>query len=252
MGGFLNLEVSEGYSGLKVSNLRKSYNSRLVLRDISLTLHQREIVALLGANGTGKTTCFYSIAGLTSIDSGTITLNGKNISGMPIYKRANLGLSYLPQEPSIFKGMTVEDNVASVLEISTRDRFVRRIKLESLLTSFSLTNIRKAKAITLSGGERRRVEIARNLATYPKYLLLDEPLTGIDPVSIEEIKIIIKKLKLRNIGILITDHNVRETLKIVDKVYIVNEGAIFYEGDPISAVKDEKIKKFYLGSNFQL
>ena len=176
MGGFLNLEVSEGYSGLKVSNLRKSYNSRLVLRDISLTLHQREIVALLGANGTGKTTCFYSIAGLTSIDSGTITLNGKNISGMPIYKRANLGLSYLPQEPSIFKGMTVEDNVASVLEISTRDRFVRRIKLESLLTSFSLTNIRKAKAITLSGGERRRVEIARNLATYPKYLLLDEPM----------------------------------------------------------------------------
>ena len=132
MGVFLSLEVSEGYSGLKVSNLRKSYNSRLVLRDISLTLHQREIVALLGANGTGKTTCFYSIAGLTSIDSGTITLNGKNISGMPIYKRANLGLSYLPQEPSIFKGMTVEDNVASVLEISTRDRFVRRIKLESL------------------------------------------------------------------------------------------------------------------------
>ena len=252
MGVFLSLEVSEGYSGLKVSNLRKSYNSRMVLRDISLTLHQREIVALLGANGTGKTTCFYSIAGLTSIDSGTITLNGKNIAGMPIYKRANLGLSYLPQEPSIFKGMTVEDNVASVLEISTRDRFVRRIKLESLLTSFSLTNIRKAKAITLSGGERRRVEIARNLATYPKYLLLDEPFAGVDPIAVEDIRSLIKGLKNRGIGILITDHNVRETLKLVDRVYIINDGSIIKSGSPAEIISDDTVKSVYLGASFNL
>ena len=248
----MNLEVSDGFSGLKVSNVRKSYNSRLVLRDISLNLRQREIVALLGANGTGKTTCFYTIAGLTSSDSGTITLNGTNISNMPIYKRANLGLSYLPQEPSIFKGMTVEDNIASVLEISTKDRLVRRVKLESLLESFSLTNIRKAKAITLSGGERRRVEIARNLATYPKYLLLDEPFAGVDPIAVDEIRSLIKGLKNRGIGILITDHNVRETLKLVDRVYIINDGSIIKSGSPAEIVSDNTVKSVYLGASFNL
>ena len=171
---------------------------------------------------------------------------------MPIYKRAKLGLSYLPQEPSIFKGMTVEDNVASVLEISTRDRFVRRIKLESLLTSFSLTNIRKAKAITLSGGERRRVEIARNLATYPKYLLLDEPFAGVDPIAVEDIRSLIKGLKNRGIGILITDHNVRETLKIVDRAYLLYKGTLLSEGNSEYLLKDPKSREFYLGENFNI
>ena len=248
----MNLEVSDGFSGLKVSNIRKSYNSRLVLRDVSLNLRQREIVALLGANGTGKTTCFYTIAGLTSTDSGTITLNGTNISNMPIYKRANLGLSYLPQEPSIFKGMTVEDNIASVLEISTKDRLVRRVKLESLLESFSLTNIRKAKAITLSGGERRRVEIARNLATYPKYLLLDEPFAGVDPIAVEDIQMIVSKLKEKNIGILITDHNVHETLSITDRAYLLFEGKILKEGTSNELINDPNVRKVYLGKNFEL
>ena len=163
-----------------------------------------------------------------------------------------MGISYLPQEASIFRGMNVEDNLLSIIEIKEKDKNKQNIILQNLLNEFDINHVRKSKSIVLSGGERRRLEIARTLATNPKYLLLDEPLTGIDPVSIEEIKIIIKKLKERNIGILITDHNVRETLKIVDKVYIVNEGAIFYEGDPISAVNDEKIKKFYLGSNFKL
>ena len=171
---------------------------------------------------------------------------------MPIYKRANLGLSYLPQEPSIFKGMTVEDNIASVLEISTKDRLVRTVKLESLLESFSLTNIRKAKAITLSGGERRRVEIARNLATYPKYLLLDEPFAGVDPIAVEEIRSLIKGLKNRGIGILITDHNVRETLKLVDRVYIINDGSIIKSGSPAEIVSDNTVKSVYLGASFNL
>ena len=248
----MNLEVSDGFSGLNVSNIRKSYNSRLVLRDVSLDLRQREIVALLGANGTGKTTCFYTIAGLTSTDSGTITLNGTNISNMPIYKRANLGLSYLPQEPSIFKGMTVEDNIASVLEISTKDRLVRRVKLESLLESFSLTNIRKAKAITLSGGERRRVEIARNLATYPKYLLLDEPFAGVDPIAVDEIRSLIKGLKDRGIGILITDHNVRETLQTVDRSYILYNGKVIASGDSISLLENKDVRSVYLGEEFTI
>lgn len=248
----MGLKVTEGSSGLMVVNLSKTYHSRPVLKNVSLTLQKREIVALLGANGTGKTTCFYSIAGLTSMDSGKIILNGTNISNMPIYKRANLGLSYLPQEPSIFKGMTVEDNIASVLEISTKDRLVRRVKLEGLLTSFSLTNLRKAKAITLSGGERRRVEIARNLATYPKYLLLDEPFAGVDPIAVEDIRTLIKGLKDRGIGILITDHNVRETLKLVDRVYIINDGSIIKSGSPKEIISDDTVKRVYLGDSFNL
>ena len=186
------------------------------------------------------------------MDSGTITLNGTNLSNMPMYKRANLGLSYLPQEPSIFTGMTVEDNVAAVLEISTKDRLVRRVKLESLLASFSLTGLRKAKAITLSGGERRRVEIARNLATYPKYLLLDEPFAGVDPIAVEDIRTLIKGLKNRGIGILITDHNVRETLKLVDRVYIINDGSIIKSGSPSEIISDDTVKSVYLGTSFNI
>ena len=239
-------------SNLKVNKISKSFGNKQVVRNISLNINRGEIVGLLGPNGAGKTTTFYIIVGLIKPDTGEIHIENIDVSTLPIYLRGQKGISYLPQEASIFRGMNVEDNLLSIIEIKEKDQNKQNILLQNLLNEFDINHVRKSKSIVLSGGERRRLEIARTLATNPKYLLLDEPLTGIDPVSIEEIKIIIKKLKQRNIGILITDHNVRETLKIVDKVYIVNEGAIFYEGDPISAVNDEKIKKFYLGSNFQL
>ena len=238
--------------GLIINKISKTYGNKEVIRDISISIKRNEIVGLLGPNGAGKTTTFYMIVGLVKPESGSIILDKTEITNFPIYLRGKLGISYLPQEASIFRGMNVEDNLLSIIEIIERDKNKQEIVLQNLLNEFDINHVRKSKSIVLSGGERRRLEIARTLASNPKYLLLDEPLTGIDPVSIEEIKIIIKKLKEKNIGILITDHNVRETLKIVDKVYIVNEGAIFYEGDPLSAAKDEKIKKFYLGSNFQL
>ena len=248
----MNSKFSVLDDGLLIKKISKTYGNKKVVRDISISIKRREIVGLLGPNGAGKTTTFYIIVGLVKPDSGNIVLDKLDVSTLPIYLRGKLGISYLPQEASIFRGMSVEDNLLSIIEINEKDINKKNILLQNLLNEFDINHVRKSKSIVLSGGERRRLEIARTLATNPKYLLLDEPLTGIDPVSIEEIKIIIKKLKNRNIGVLITDHNVRETLKIVDKVYIVNEGAIFYEGDPISAVKDEKIKKFYLGSNFQL
>ena len=238
--------------GLFIKKISKMYGNKQVVRDISISIKRNEIVGLLGPNGAGKTTTFYIIVGLVKPDSGSIYLDKLDVSNLPIYLRGKYGISYLPQEASIFRGMNVEDNLLSIIEIKEKDRNKQSIILQNLLNEFDINHVRKSKSVVLSGGERRRLEIARTLATDPKYLLLDEPLTGIDPVSIEEIKTIIKKLKEKNIGILITDHNVRETLKIVDKVYIVNEGAIFFEGDPISAVKDEKIKKFYLGSNFKL
>tara|TARA_B100001029_G_scaffold175352_1_gene176675 strand:- start:157 stop:900 length:744 start_codon:yes stop_codon:yes gene_type:complete len=238
--------------GLIVKKISKSYGNKDVIRDINISIKRGEIVGLLGPNGAGKTTTFYTIVGLVKPDRGSIILDKTDISNQPIYLRGKLGISYLPQEASIFRGMNVEDNLLSIIEIKEKDKNKQEIILQNLLNEFDINHVRKSKSIVLSGGERRRLEIARTLASKPKYLLLDEPLTGIDPVSIEEIKIIIKKLKDKNIGVLITDHNVRETLKIVDKVYIVNEGAIFYEGDPISAINDEKIKKFYLGSEFKL
>ena len=238
--------------GLSINKISKTYGDKQVVRDISISIKRKEIVGLLGPNGAGKTTTFYIIVGLVKPDSGSVILDKLDVSNLPIYLRGKQGISYLPQEASIFRGMTVEDNLLSIIEIKEKDKNKQNILLQNLLNEFDINHVRKSKSVVLSGGERRRLEIARTLATNPKYLLLDEPLTGIDPVSIEEIKIIIKKLKQRNIGILITDHNVRETLKIVDKVYIVNEGAIFYEGNPLSAVKDERIKNFYLGSNFQL
>ena len=239
-------------NGLIINKVSKTYGSKKVVRDVSISINRNEIVGLLGPNGAGKTTTFYIIVGLVKPDSGSIVLDKLDVSSLPIYLRGKLGISYLPQEASIFRGMNVEDNLLSIIEITEKDRNKQNIILQNLLNEFDINHVRKSRSIVLSGGERRRLEIARTLATNPKYLLLDEPLTGIDPVSIEEIKIIIKKLKERNIGILITDHNVRETLKIVDRVYIVNEGAIFYEGDPVSAVNDDKIKKFYLGTNFKL
>jgi len=239
-------------NGLIVNKISKSFGNKPIVRDLSLNIKRGEIVGLLGPNGAGKTTTFYMIVGLVKPDTGSIILDKIDVSDLPIYIRGERGISYLPQEPSIFRGMNVEDNIMSIIEIIEKDKSKHIIILENLLNEFDIAHVRKSKSIVLSGGERRRLEIARTLASNPSYLLLDEPLTGIDPVSIEEIKIIIKKLKRKNIGILITDHNVRETLKIVDKVYIVNEGAVFFEGNPNDAINDEKIKNFYLGSNFSI
>ena len=239
-------------NGLLINKISKTFDKKPIVRDISLNIQKGEIVGLLGPNGAGKTTIFYIIVGLIKPDAGSIFLDKVNVSNLPIYIRGKKGISYLPQEPSIFRGMNVEDNLMSIIEIIEKDKYKHQIILENLLNEFDIIHIRKSKSIVLSGGERRRLEIARTLASKPSYLLLDEPLTGIDPVSIEEIKTIIKRLKDKNIGILITDHNVRETLSIVDKVYIVNEGAIFFEGNPKDAINNEKIKKFYLGSNFSI
>ena len=239
-------------NGLIVNKISKSFGNKPIVRDLSLNIKRGEIVGLLGPNGAGKTTTFYMIVGLVKPDTGSIILDKIDVSDLPIYIRGERGISYLPQEPSIFRGMNVEDNIMSIIEIIEKDKSKHIIILENLLNEFDIAHVRKSKSIVLSGGERRRLEIARTLASNPSYLLLDEPLTGIDPVSIEEIKIIIKKLKRKNIGILITDHNVRETLKIVDKVYIVNEGAVFFEGSPNDAINNEKIKNFYLGSNFSI
>ena len=239
-------------NGLTINKISKSFGNKKVVRDVSLNIHKGEIIGLLGPNGAGKTTTFYIIVGLLKPETGSIILNKIDISNLPIYLRGQKGISYLPQEPSIFRGMNVEDNLMSIIEIIENDKSKHPIILENLLNEFDINHVRKSRSIVLSGGERRRLEIARTLASKPQFLLLDEPLTGIDPVSIEEIKIIIKKLKNKNIGVLITDHNVRETLKIVDRVYIVHEGSIFFEGLPEDAIKNEKIQKFYLGSAFNL
>lgn len=237
---------------LSINKISKSYGNKEVVRNISIKIKKGQIVGLLGPNGAGKTTTFYIVVGLVKQDSGEIFLDNINVSELPIYLRGKYGISYLPQEPSIFRGMNVEDNLMSIIEIIEEDKSKYKTIMENLLNEFDINHVRKSRSIVLSGGERRRLEIARTLASNPKYLLLDEPLTGIDPVSIDEIKIIIKRLKDRNIGILITDHNVRETLKIIDKVYIINEGAVYFEGLPEEAVKNEKIRKFYLGNEFNI
>jgi len=238
--------------GLMINKVSKTYGNKKVVRDVSLSILRGEIVGLLGPNGAGKTTTFYMIVGLVKPDSGSVILDKIDITNAPIYSRGTKGIGYLPQEPSIFRGMNVEDNLLSIIEVVEKDKNKHQIILQGLLNEFNLNHVKKSKSLVLSGGERRRLEIARTLASKPKFLLLDEPLTGIDPVSIEEIKAIIKTLTKKNIGVLITDHNVRETLKIVDKVYIVNEGTIYFEGSPEQAVSNEKIKKFYLGSEFKI
>ncbi|MDT2075204.1 MAG: LPS export ABC transporter ATP-binding protein, partial [Planktomarina sp.] len=205
------LEVAEGHGGLKVDSLRKSYSKRFVIRDVSIQLNRGEVVALLGPNGSGKTTCFYSIAGLITPESGKVSIDGRDVTRLPMYRRARLGISYLPQEISIFRGMTVENNILAVLELNEPDRKRRYERLEELLNEFSIDLLRRAPALALSGGERRRVEIARCLASNPKYLLLDEPFAGIDPIAVGEIRALVSALKRRGIGVLITDHNVRET-----------------------------------------
>tara|TARA_B100001123_G_C15242179_1_gene999523 strand:+ start:787 stop:1536 length:750 start_codon:yes stop_codon:yes gene_type:complete len=238
--------------GLSLNKITKSIKKKPIIRNISINVQKGQIVGLLGPNGAGKTTAFHILVGLIKPDSGEILLNGKKITKLPIFERGNLGISYLPQESSIFRGMNVEDNIYSILEISEKDKNVRSIKLENLLNEFDIEHLRKSNAVVLSGGEKRRLEIARTLAANPEYLLMDEPLTGIDPISIGEIKLIIKKLKEKNIGIIITDHNVRETLNIVDLAYIANEGSIIFSGLPEDVVKNQTVKSSYLGESFKL
>lgn len=238
---------------LSASNLAKSFKGREVVRDVSLTIDQGEIVGLLGPNGAGKTTCFYMIVGLIRADSGNVTLQGSDVTELAIHERARHGLSYLPQDSSIFRTLTVEENILSILQTrSELSSAERDSKLEKLLDEFNITHIRKNKGISLSGGERRRTEIARTLATDPKFILLDEPFAGVDPISVSDIKAIIQQLKDRGIGILLTDHNVRETLDICEKAYIVSEGQLIAEGDAETILGNDKVRQVYLGEQFRI
>ena len=227
-----SFKVLENDTGLQVTGLRKSYRKRIIIHDISLKLRRGEVVALLGPNGSGKTTTFYSIAGLTSSDGGQVKIDGIDVTTIPMYRRARMGLSYLPQETSIFRGLNVEDNIKSILDISTPLKSERQAKLEKLLSDFRIEHLRRTPALALSGGERRRVEIARALATDPKYILLDEPFAGVDPISVNDVRNLVSELKSRSIGVLITDHNVRDTLKIVDRAYILHDGRVIVSGLP--------------------
>lgn len=247
-----DLTVSDGSAGLRILNLRKSYKRRLVIRDVSLDLKRGEVVALLGPNGSGKTTCFYNIAGLITPEGGQVMIDGRDVTGLPMYRRARLGIGYLPQEVSIFRGLSVEDNILAVLEIRISDSHKRRERLEDLLSEFSITHLRRAPALSLSGGERRRVEIARCLAADPKYLLLDEPFAGVDPIAVGEIRTLVHDLKSRGIGVLITDHNVRETLEIVDRAYILHDGKVLMSGTADEVVRDENVRRVYLGQSFRI
>lgn len=239
-------------SELIVENLRKSYKTRTVVQDISLSIKSGEVVGLLGPNGAGKTTSFYMIVGLVALDEGRILLNGKDLSRMPIHARARMGLSYLPQEPSIFRKLSVSENILAVLQLQDMTEEAMNEKLESLLEELHITHIRDSAAVSLSGGERRRVEIARCLASNPSFILLDEPFAGIDPIAVIDIQKIIHFLTARNIGVLITDHNVRETLGICDRAYIVNQGHVFASGIPSEIVENERVREVYLGKDFRL
>jgi lipopolysaccharide export system ATP-binding protein len=245
-------KLVEKDSGLRVQNLGKSYAKRPVVRDVSLSVHRGEAVGLLGPNGAGKTTCFYMITGLIAPDYGTIFLDGNNITLLPMYRRARLGVGYLPQEASIFRGLSVEQNIMAVLEVSEPVREKCQLILDELLGEFSITHLRHAPAMALSGGERRRVEIARALASDPAFILLDEPLAGIDPIAVAEIRTLVSHLKDRGIGVLITDHNARELLEIVDRVYVMHEGMVLREGTPREIVDDIKVRSVYLGDKFSL
>ncbi|TAL88897.1 MAG: LPS export ABC transporter ATP-binding protein [Rhodanobacter sp.] len=238
---------------LSAEGLQKSFKARQVVRDFAFSIREGEVVGLLGPNGAGKTTCFYMVVGLIEADAGSITLDKQNITGLPMHARARLGIGYLPQEPSVFRRLSVADNIMAVLElrkgISTQQR---RGELESLLDELTIAHIAGQKGISLSGGERRRVEIARALAANPRYMLLDEPFAGVDPISVGEIQRIVRHLKERDIGVLITDHNVRETLGICDRAYILNEGEVLARGTPAHILADEKVREVYLGREFRL
>ena len=246
------LVAENANAGLRVVNLRKSYKNRVIIRDVTLDLARGEVVGLLGPNGSGKTTSFYAIAGLIIPEAGQVIIDGKDVTGLPMYRRARLGIGYLPQEMSIFRGLSVEDNILAILDISVKDGHKRRERLEELLSDFSIEHLRRAPALTLSGGERRRVEIARCLAANPRYLLLDEPFAGVDPISVGDIRNLVTELKTRGIGVLITDHNVRETLEIVDRAYILHEGTMLMSGSPGDVVQNENVRRVYLGDNFNI
>jgi len=238
--------------GLVVQNIGKRFRKRPVIRDVSLSVQQGEAVGLLGPNGAGKTTCFYIITGLLTADSGTISFDGHNITELPMYRRARLGVGYLPQEASIFRGLSVEQNIRSVLEVIEPERDRREALLDDLLAEFSISHLRRTPALALSGGERRRVEIARALASQPHFILLDEPLAGIDPIAVADIRQLVSHLKDRGIGVLITDHNVRETLDIVDRAYILHEGSVLMSGAPAEIVSHADVRRVYLGERFSL
>lgn len=239
-------------AGLRVNNLGKTYGKKPAVRDISFELNSGEVIGILGPNGAGKTTSFYMVMGLIKPDYGSITLKGKDITFLPMYQRARMGLGYLPQEASIFRGMTVEQNIMSILEINEPIATKRQNSLEELMAEFSISHLRNVPAIALSGGERRRVEIARALAGKPVFMLLDEPLAGIDPIAVGEVRGLISKLRNRGIGVLITDHNVRETLSIVDRAYIIHDGTVLEEGTAEEIVNSDAVKKVYLGEQFRL
>lgn len=248
-GGF---RVVAGAGGLSVSGLGKMYNKRPVVRNVTLTLRRGEAVGLLGPNGAGKTTTFYMIVGLVRPDTGAISLDGADITRLPMYRRARLGVGYLPQEASVFRGLSVEGNIRAALEVVEPDRDRRDQMLDELLAEFGIGHLRRTPALALSGGERRRVEIARALATQPAYILLDEPLAGIDPIAVGEIRDLVSHLKHRGIGVLITDHNVRETLEIIDRAYIMHDGQVLMEGRPQEVVAHEGVRRVYLGERFSL
>jgi len=238
--------------GLVATNLGKRFRKRPVIRGVSLQVRQGEAVGLLGPNGAGKTTCFYIITGLLTPDAGSISLDGHDITELPMYRRARLGVGYLPQEASIFRGLSVEQNIRAVLEVIEPERDRREAMLDDLLAEFSISHLRRTPALALSGGERRRVEIARALASQPHFMLLDEPLAGIDPIAVSDIRDLVKHLKDRGIGVLITDHNVRETLDIVDRAYILHEGSVLMSGDPSEIVSHSDVRRVYLGERFSL
>ena len=244
--------VVEGQQGLTVTKIGKSFRKRPVVRGVSLSLRRGEVVGLLGPNGAGKTTCFYMITGLIPADYGNIELDGHDVTHMPMYRRARLGIGYLPQEASIFRGMTAEDNIRATAELVESDPARLEAMVEELMVEFGVTHVRETPAIALSGGERRRVEIARALATHPSYILLDEPLAGIDPIAVNDIRELVMHLKDRGIGVLITDHNVRDALEIIDRAYIIHEGQVLKEGTPAEIVGDRDVRRVYLGERFSL
>ena len=238
--------------GLSVEGLEKRFKKRPVVRGANLKIQRGEVVGLLGPNGAGKTTCFYMITGLIAPDHGSITLDGQDITELPMYRRARLGIGYLPQEASIFRGLSVENNIRAVLEVVEKSRNKREAMLESLLAEFSITHLRRTPALALSGGERRRVEIARALASSPHFVLLDEPFAGVDPIAVGDIRDLVGHLKDRGIGVLITDHNVRETLDLIDRAYIIHDGMMLMEGTPEDIVGNEDVRRVYLGDRFSL
>ncbi len=252
MNNYNNPKLIINNKGLEINSVGKTYKKRPIVRAVSLQIQKGEAVGLLGPNGAGKTTCFYMISGLIRPDYGKILLDGENITDLPMYRRSKAGIGYLPQEVSIFRGMTVEQNIQAILALNTSNRIERETILEELLAEFSLSHLRRTSSLSLSGGERRKVEIARALASQPSFILLDEPLAGIDPIAIEEIRELIKHIKDKGVGVLITDHNVKETLELIDRAYIIHEGKVLMTGTPDEIISDADVRKVYLGDKFNI